>query len=829
MKKTRIIDLIQIIKKTKTSWIAILIFILTSISFNFGLGWSDDMVINSFDKDFTDFNTRDVELFSFYGFDEENLKEISDIPEVESVEGIHCAFADIRHDGNWHHVAVRELSDDIDRLQLLEGSFPEEPDQVVIDKGWADRNSIKVGDQIEFQQGLVPEDDSDEYDISGSEPEYGKLTISGIVANPAYSCSVEGTYGEDTFTGDGIDVLLYANIECFSDQDSPCQIVLIKGAELSGLRFDSQEYGDKCEALADVVIDKAKEIEKKKYDELLRQMEMYGQVDLPYFEGFVQTRPALSKLVSVNIMTGIMKNTSYCLSVMFLIIALLVSYVAITRMVNLQKVQIGTKKAFGFNTGQIVRYYICYTVTSVIIGYLVGGLLGILFEYILGNYLTSVYYINSVCLYFGVSEYLILFLMLLAVVMAITVGAVITICRRDAIDLLNQTEISKVKHSWYEKLPGWNKLSLLNQTIIKNCTTDKRRVLGTLISVACCMALFVCAVTFFYNIKFSVNTQFDRYFHFDTYIEYDEDVEPAYEDIKNVLDDKGLRSIPACVREAYIEQKDHTYAAALVFVIDDENASDFIKMEGYNTPDTAPFFDGIYAGHAYSDYYGEDGKDITLYFSDGNKYHITPDGFFINYTLEEYIFMSPEEYKKCFNEDARNNVFLVKSEGMEIDSIKSGIEDIPGFLFCEDYVEEKSESFLTFIIFVTVISAIYILVAIVMSFLVLKNILAQFVLEKKKELIVMNINGYEGKSCKKYILFDTVLLTVIGLIPGAVIGSIVGYYAVSAFDSPTISLLKDVVWISWVVGVVFTFLLSLINCINAMKRIKRFDISDINK
>ena len=99
MKKTRIIDLFQTIKKTKTSWIAILIFILTSISFNFGLGWSDDMVVSSFDQEFHDYNTRDVELFSFYGLDEDDISEIAENPDVEAAEGIHFTYADKRQNG----------------------------------------------------------------------------------------------------------------------------------------------------------------------------------------------------------------------------------------------------------------------------------------------------------------------------------------------------------------------------------------------------------------------------------------------------------------------------------------------------------------------------------------------------------------------------------------------------------------------------------------------------------------------------------------------------------------------------------------------------------
>ena len=819
MKKTRIIDLFQTIKKTKTSWIAILIFILTSISFNFGLGWSDDMVVSSFDQEFHDYNTRDVELFSFYGLDEDDISEIAENPDVEAAEGIHFTYADIRHDGNQQHVTVREVTENIDKLRLLEGRFPDKADEVVLDKGWAERNDIRTGDVIELLK------------LSSGEEKlkYDSLTVSGFVTNPAYSCSVAGTYGIDIFTGDSIDVMLYGKKEIFSEPDSAYQLVLIKGQNLGNLNFDTQEYGDRCEELADTVYAISEKKDKEKYDKLSQMMQMYGKGDVPYVEGFTQTRTALSKLVSVNIMTGIMTNTSYTLSVMFLVIALLVSYVAITRMVHLQKVQIGTKKSFGCSTFEIVLCYIAYTVTALVIGYIAGGILGVVFEYILGNNLIPVYYISVIKLYFSPSELAVIFLILLTIVTLITFGSVISICQRDAIDLLNQTEVSKVKHNWYEKLPIWNKLSLLNQTIVKNCTTDKRRVLGTLISVSCCMALFVCAVTFFYNIKFSVRTQFDRYFHFDTTVSFDEDEETAFGDISKVLKDKGLSALPVCTKTVSLEKKDHKYAKAFIFVIDDNKVSDFIKMKGYKTPDTAPFFDGIYAGHAYRSYYGDDSGNITLCLTDGTKKEIEPDGYFINYTLTEYIFMSPERYKECFDEDSKYNTFLIRSGKYSVDDIKSDLEGISGFLTCEDYIEKTSQEFLTFIIFVTAISAIYILVAVIMSFLVLKNILSQFVLEKKKELIVMKINGYDDKDTRRYILFDTILLTIIGIIPGAVTGSIVGYFAVSAFDSPTISLLKETVWISWVIGIIFTFILSLANCISAMTQIEKFDISDINK
>ncbi len=70
-------------------------------------------------------------------------------------------------------------------------------------------------------------------------------------------------------------------------------------------------------------------------------------------------------------------------------------------------------------------------------------------------------------------------------------------------------------------------------------------------------------------------------------------------------------AIPVCTKTVSLEQKDHKIANAVIFVIEDEKISDFIEMKGYETPDNAPFFDGIYAEHAYRSYYGEDSEIST--------------------------------------------------------------------------------------------------------------------------------------------------------------------------------------------------------------------------
>ncbi len=818
MKKTRIIDLFQTIKKTKTTWIAIVIFFFTSISIYFGFNWSDDMLVNSFQQEFINYNTRDIELISFYGITEENLDLIRNINEVEDVEKINFTYGNIKHNETQYLVNIRELSENIDKLNLLEGKFPEKADEVVIDIGWAERNDISIGDTLSIITDTPYNNVLTDTNVS----------ICGFVSNPAYSCSVAGTYGNDIVTGNDIDVMLYCRKELFSDNYS-FQSILITGENLKDYRFDTSVYGDKCEELADSILSVVNRIDKDKHFKINKLLGILNLEEISFTKSVIQTKSALLKLVSLNIMTDIMTKASFCLSLMFFIVALLVCYVAINRILHLQATLIGMKKSFGFTEYEIVMSYVNYTVSALFIGYILGVLFGFLFEHLLANRVASIYYISEMTIYYNVFNFVIIFAILLAIIIVITVRTVIKISLKDASDLLNEKDNYIFKKEWFEKLSSWKKISLFKRSIIKNLTTNKRRVIGTIISICCCMALFVCGITFYCNVRFSIYTQFKNYFHFDTRIEFDSTEEDALNNIQDTLDQNGLRYIPVFIKAVSIEGKDHKYSRGIILVIDEEKNSDFFTLKDYEKKDSILSFDGIYVGHAFRSFYGKDCGSINLYSANGNKIQLSPNGYFINYLLAEVIIMSKESYREYFNEEPYFNNFFVQSGETSIEDIKSKLVNIQGFLSCENYIDECSQEFQTFVILVTSVSIIFIVVAIIMSFLVLKNILSTFILSKKKEIIIMIINGYEDKDARKYILYDTILLTVISLIPGAIIGSIAGYYAICSFDSPTISLLKDIFPMSWVVGILFTLILSLVNYNHAINKIENFDITDLSK
>ncbi len=67
------------------------------------------------------------------------------------------------------------------------------------------------------------------------------------------------------------------------------------------------------------------------------------------------------------------KSISICI---FFVIAALISLTSMTRMVEEQRVQIGTLKALGYTKGKIALKYILYAVLATLIGGIIGMLIG---------------------------------------------------------------------------------------------------------------------------------------------------------------------------------------------------------------------------------------------------------------------------------------------------------------------------------------------------------------------------------------------------------------------------------------------------------------------
>ena len=529
-----------------------------------------------------------------------------------------------------------------------------------------------------------------------------------------------------------------------------------------------------------------------------------------------------------SVISDIFCKLRFSLAGLFVVVGLLVCYSAIMRIVNEQIVRIGTKKALGLYQREIVLHYLMYTGLAVGIGCLLGLVVGtFVVENIILSAIRKIFVVKTFSVHFNALQALLVCALEFGLLLLITWVAAGSILKKNAISLLKGQEPPAGKERFYEKFTFWKKLPLLTKTILNNCVNDKRRVFGTVIGIAGSSALIVTALTMRDNILDSFTTQYNDYYHFDTIVYYDRDTDGAKEAIEQVLADHSVSYANVYNSSIGMNQPDGELTSASLTVPTDDKLKELIDFEPVGDA-SADAYSGIWMEEGYENYFGEDAKTIELVEADGGTETVEVDGFYSYYLMGQQMFMSKDAYESTFHEKLKGNAFFVNTEGCDAEALKAALLEVNGYISTSDYYNASMRTFNTFSSISTTMVAVYVGLAVLMALVVLLNLLSMFVLEKKKELIVLMINGFSLKDAKRYIYTDTIFLAIIGIILGLLLGTLFGGIAVTNFESAATMFLRRIDFKSWIFGAagsaVLTFIMSLIS----LRSIGKFKLSDIN-
>lgn len=519
----------------------------------------------------------------------------------------------------------------------------------------------------------------------------------------------------------------------------------------------------------------------------------------------------------------------YSMAALFVIVGLLVCYSVISRIVNDQTINIGTKKALGFTRAQITIYYLSYTGIAVLLGCFLGLILGYFgIESIFLNILNNTFS-GKLYAYFEYGPAVSVCLLEIILLLVVTYIACNSVLKKDAIVLLNGTNESVAKVRFYESFKLWNKLSLLSKTIVNNFFNDKRRVFATMIGIAGSTALIVTAITFRNNFVNSYKYQFDDIFKFKFIIYYDAD-NGHENDIANYLKNNNIDNSFVYTSCSSIKCEDGSYIPNYNLVsIDLDSYKKMVNIMPFIDNDLDPY-NGCWISGSYANYYGSKNGDILeLHDIDGKKYDIAVTGFYKYYLMNSYLLYDKDTYDAIYDVDAKANAVLVNTDNVDVDKLKSDIYAIDDTTSFDYFYESSKMSFNLFDQLSEAILIVYITLSIVMSLLVLMNLLILFINEKKYELIVLMINGFSRKDAKRYIYSDIIVLTIISTVIGVFVGSYVGNISVASFETNITLILKNVDSLAIVLGILGSFVLTYVITTISLKKIDKFRLSDINK
>ncbi len=534
--------------------------------------------------------------------------------------------------------------------------------------------------------------------------------------------------------------------------------------------------------------------------------------------------------VQVTTFADVTGNLSISMAALFIIVGLLVSYFAMNRMVHEEIAQIGMKKALGFRTGEVTLGYLLYAGIAVLAGAIVGSILAyFLVEGIIGGVFGTMFAFGSYPAYFGLGLFLIITILELVLVVGTTFLACRKVLKREAVDLLRGESTSTSKIHFYEKWAIWNKLGFFVKVIINNCVNDKRRMASTIVGVAGSTALIVTAITLSDNVLKSYDRHYENVYGFNTIAYVNSDVADSATHVETALEDKGAVASRVFAKRYLMEQPNGTSGAIRVVVPFD--VEDFSQVY-HVSPTTDGTFDlsgeGAWVSQAYGTHLGAKVGDVLVVDGgDGTKHEVPILGFYEFWLSYHEMVMGPDYYKKEFGSLTPNAVFAQTDN--DYAAAGAALSSIEGFDTLWDDAVNQYANFETFSTVSTAVVIIYLVLAALMSVVVLLNLNIMFINEKKRELIVLMINGFTVKDAKRYVSNDSIVLTALGIIVGIYLGCIMGSITVASIEPETGVFIKDADLWAMLFGVLGSSILAFIMGKIALRRVPKLKLIDINR
>lgn len=171
--------------------------------------------------------------------------------------------------------------------------------------------------------------------------------------------------------------------------------------------------------------------------------------------------------------------------IVFFIIATLISLTSMSRMVEEERVQIGTLKALGYNKFQIMSKYILYSLLASIIGGLLGAIFGLqFFPRIIISMYQMMYNITEMVIEFN-KYYAFLGMGIMSVcIVGATIYTAIKELSNTPAEMMRPKAPKAGKRVLLEKLPFiWKRLNFTQKVTIRNMFRYKKRFLMTVVGI----------------------------------------------------------------------------------------------------------------------------------------------------------------------------------------------------------------------------------------------------------------------------------------------------------------------------------------------------------
>ncbi len=551
--------------------------------------------------------------------------------------------------------------------------------------------------------------------------------------------------------------------------------------------------------------------------------------DLDMPEWYVLSRHMNVGYASFEADADRMASLSTVLPVLFFLVAALVALTTMTRMVEEERVIIGTYKALGYSGGSIVSKYLLYAFLASIFGAALGVSIGFVT-------LPVVCY-NSYRLLYTAPDLLLQFNWRYALEgtlasLVCTLGSTYAVCRsslRESTAALLQPKAPKAgKRILLERIPLlWKRLNFTQKVTCRNIFRYKKRLIMTLVGIAGCTGLLVMGFGIKNSVSDVMHKQYEELYLYDTVLTIDGGA-PSRE-AAALLEDAGSFSGYQLQAEKAAELSANGETVQGYTLVPQGTLTDFIRLRTRLGQQPVAFGeDSVVITEKAAKKLGVGvGDTVSIKNSQERLVSFTITGIAENY-IYHYLYIAPGLFEEKMGEAPEYNTVAARC-ALDPEDGEGRAELMRRLLDCEGiatgiYTEESSASFDDMIRSLDLIILVVIVCAGSLAFVVIYNLTNINITERRRELATIKVLGFRRMEVCNYIFRETNMLTVLGALIGLAAGRVMHAFVITTVEVDIVMFGRDIAWWSYLVSFALTCVFSL--AINLVMR-RRIDAVDM--
>ena len=553
---------------------------------------------------------------------------------------------------------------------------------------------------------------------------------------------------------------------------------------------------------------------------------------------YVLDRDSTMSIVTFEQYADRMEAIARVFPVFFFLVAALVASTTMTRMVDENRLQMGTLKALGYSDLQIAGKYLFYGLAASLLGSLAGMVVGfVVFPTIIWNAFGIVYNVPT----FELKVYpglVAASLVISAAVIGLTTWAACRASLREkTAALLLPRAPAAGKRIFLEHItPLWQRMSFSQKTTARNLLRYKKRFFMTVLGVAGCTALLLIGFGIQDSIIDIVSRQTTELNHSDLTI--------------SLSDEKALEEGQTLVQSLDTQDRIRDWGvfytrSTTVYNAEGESGSgtavaaqDAARMTEYFTFRTRSGHEAIA--------YGADSAILTektaetlgltvgdtfwVEGDDGSRVELTLTGVTENYLFTR-LYLSPENMEKLLADGIAWNTVYARTAC----ETQEQCNDLSEALLACNYVssvsftESLTQTFNNLIGSINYVVLLVIVCAALLAAVVLYNLISVNLAERKKELATIKVLGFYDKEVYRYIFREIELLALIGSAVGLALGVPLHQFVIRTVEMDQMMFIRTIQPSSYLYSVALTMLFTLVVCFFMRRQVRRIGMVESMK